>query len=185
MEVKFCSACGHPLVEKMIDLFPRKACSSCDFVHWGNYSIGVGALVVKEEKVLLVRRAQEPGKGFWTNPGGYIEQTEKIDETICREVLEESGVVADVKGILAIRDQPRDIHNVYIAFEMSYVDGEPKPDEFEVDAAGFFSLEDMKTMNVAVFTKWLVHVALHAKREGLTVDTQPESPLSRYGLYRV
>lgn len=67
-----------------VDGTPRRACTQCSFVHWGNYSIGVGALVVKEDKVLLVRRAQDPGKGYWTNPGGYIEQLEPIEETIVR-----------------------------------------------------------------------------------------------------
>ncbi len=115
----------------------RHACSECAFVHWGNYSVGVGALVVKDGKMLLVRRAQEPGKGYWTNPGGYIEQLELIHETIEREVLEEAGVQAAVKSIVAVRDQPRHIHNVYIAFAMEYLGGEPKPDGEEVDAAGF------------------------------------------------
>jgi ADP-ribose pyrophosphatase YjhB (NUDIX family) len=154
-------------------------------VHWGNYSIGVGALVVKDDKVLLVRRAQEPGKGYWTNPGGYIEQLEPIAETIEREVLEESGIQAVVKNIVALRDQPRSIHNVYIAFSMDYVGGEPVPDGFEVDAAGFYSLQEMETMNVAGFTRWLVDVALHSRSEGLTVDDRPIVDLPGHGLFRV
>lgn len=168
-----------------MDGTPRRACTKCSFVHWGNYSIGVGALVVKDDKVLLVRRAQEPGKGYWTNPGGYIEQLEPIEETIVREVREESGVEARVKGIVALRDQPRSIHNVYIAFEMDYVDGEPVPDEDEVDAAGFYSVEEMKAMNVAPFTQWLVDVALYGSMDGLAIDKAPVVPLNGYGLFRV
>ncbi len=164
----------------------RRACTKCSFVHWGNYSIGVGALVVHEDKMLLVRRAQEPGKGYWTNPGGYIEQMEPIEETIVREVMEECKVTAKVSGIVALRDQPRSIHNLYVAFSMDYVGGEPTPDGIEVDAAGFYSLDEMESMNVAPFTKWLVDVALRGNLSaGLAVDRNPIVPLNGYGLFRV
>lgn len=185
MTVNYCAACGYPMETRMIGGAERRACTSCNAVHWGNYSIGVGALVVKDGKVLLVRRAQEPGKGRWTNPGGYIEQLEPIEETIVREVLEETGVQTRVKGIIALRDQPRDIHNIYIAFEMDYLDGEPLPDGVEVDAAGFFSPEEMKSMPVAPFTQWLVDVALNGKTDGLLPDREPLVPLNGYGIFRV
>jgi ADP-ribose pyrophosphatase YjhB (NUDIX family) len=136
--------------------------------------------------MLLVRRAQEPGKGFWTNPGGYIEQMEPIEETIVREVMEECNVTAKVRSIVALRDQPRSIHNLYVAFAMDYVGGEPTPDGVEVDAAGFYGLEEMEAMNVAPFTKWLVDVALRGNRSaGLAVDRNPVVLLNGYGLFRV
>ncbi|MFC4303776.1 NUDIX domain-containing protein [Cohnella boryungensis] len=185
MEVKFCSSCGAEMETRDVDGTLRRACSKCSFVHWGNYSIGVGALVVKEDKMLLVRRAQDPGKGYWTNPGGYIEQLEPIEETIVREVREECGVESKVKGIVALRDQPRSIHNLYVAFEMDYVGGEPTPDGVEVDAAGFYGMEEMEAMNVAPFTKWLVDVALRGKSDGLVIDENPVVPQNGYGLFRV
>ncbi|MCZ8516014.1 NUDIX domain-containing protein [Paenibacillus filicis] len=185
MTPSYCMKCGQPLESRSVGGSDRLACTGaeCDFVHWGNYSIGVGALVVREGKVLLVRRAIEPGKGNWTNPGGYIEQREPIEETIVREVFEESGVTAAVKRIVALRDQPRDVHNVYIAFLMDYVDGDPVPDGVETDGAGFFSLEEMKEMQVANFTKWLVDIAFHrtAAGGGLRQDSHPVAPLNGTG----
>lgn len=185
MEAKFCMTCGSAMESRDVDGTIRRACTECSFVHWGNYSIGVGALVIKDEKMLLVRRAQEPGKGRWTNPGGYIEQHELIQDTIEREVLEESGVKAVVTRLVAVRDLPRSIHNVYIAFEMDYISGEPQPDGVEVDAAGFYSLAEMETMNVADFTRWLIDVALHSKTTGLVEDKDPIIKMDGYGLYRV
>ncbi|UOF90279.1 NUDIX domain-containing protein [Fodinisporobacter ferrooxydans] len=140
---------------------------------------------MKDNKVLLVRRAIDPGKGLWTNPGGYIEQHEPIEQTVVREVLEESGVSAMVKEVVAIRDLPRDIHNLYVAFSMEYIEGEPCPDGMEVDAAGFFSLQEIEHMNVAGFTRWLVDVAFHGKNQGLIVDQNPIVPLTGYSLFRV
>ncbi|HZG57192.1 NUDIX domain-containing protein [Paenibacillus sp.] len=181
LAANYCMSCGAKLVVRDVDGTPRRACSECSFVHWGDYSVGVGALVEKDGKLLLVRRAQEPGRGFWTNPGGYIEQLESIDDTIRREVLEESGVQACVKSIVALRDQPRSVHNVYIAFAMEYDSGEPTPDGVEVDGAGFFSLEEMADMNVAPFTRWLVDVALNGKSAGLAIDLDPQPPMNGRG----
>jgi ADP-ribose pyrophosphatase YjhB (NUDIX family) len=65
--------------------------------------------------VLLVRRAQEPGKGNWTNPGGYIEQKELIQDTIRRKMWEEAGVEAEVRRIIAVRDQPRQQIDLFAA----------------------------------------------------------------------
>lgn len=183
--VKYCSSCGAKLEERQIDDHLRLACPACSFVHWGSYSIGVGALVIKDGKVLLVRRAQEPGKGNWTNPGGYIEQHEQIQETVEREVQEEAGIIAKARGILAVRDLPRDVHNLYVAFEMEYVSGEPTPDNYEVDAAGFFDMKDMESMQVASFTKWLVDIALNGQNDGLQKDEVDEPRLKQSALFKV
>ncbi|MFD1675507.1 NUDIX domain-containing protein [Alicyclobacillus fodiniaquatilis] len=185
MKANYCLACGHALETRDIDGTDRRACPSCSFVFWGDYSIGVGALVVKDDKVLLVRRAQEPGKGFWTNPGGYCEQLEPLEETIVREVQEETAVLAKVKSVVALRDQPRSIHNLYVAFAMEYVEGEPSPDGMEVDGAGFFSLAEMENMNVAGLTRWLIDIALNGQGHGLVVDKDPIVPLDGHGLFRV
>ncbi len=185
MNAKFCLVCGAALKSRDVDGAVRLACTACSYVHWGNYSVGVGALVMKDGKLLLVRRAQEPGKGKWTNPGGYIEQEELIEDTIVREVMEEAGVNARVQSIVAVRDLPRSIHNIYLAFSMEYISGDPLPDGVEVDDAGFFSLEEMEQMNVADFTKWLVDVALKQAGTGLVKDETPLIPFPGYGLFRV
>jgi ADP-ribose pyrophosphatase YjhB (NUDIX family) len=184
MEVKFCPSCGTALETREISSAPRKACPNCNFIHWGDYSVGVGAIISRDEKFLLVRRAENPGKGLWTNPGGYIEQHEKIHETIKREVLEEAGVEAVVTNIIALRDQPRSIHNIYIAFKMEYVGGEPEPDGVEVDAAGFFSHEEMAAMPVAKFTSWLIDCAKYTQSKGLQSDPKPLFPVEGEDFFR-
>lgn len=183
MSVNYCIKCGSPMEKREIDGVTRKACQSCDFVFWGDYSIGVGGLVIKDQKILLVKRAHDPGKGYWTNPGGYIEQFENIEETIVREVKEEAGINAKVNRIVAIRDLPRQVHNLYIAFAMEYLDGEPNPDGIESDEAGFYSHEEIEIMNVAPFTRWLVKVAFEGKERGLNKDE--ETMLKDHLLYSV
>jgi ADP-ribose pyrophosphatase YjhB (NUDIX family) len=62
---------------------------------------GVGAVIVRDDvgggkRVLLIRRGQEPLKGEWSLPGGAVELGETLEEAICREVLEETGLVVEV-----------------------------------------------------------------------------------------
>ena len=54
--------------------------------------VGVGAITVKDEKVLLVKRGVEPSKGLWAIPGGTLELGETLQECAAREILEETGI---------------------------------------------------------------------------------------------
>ena len=65
--------------------------------------VGVGAVILHEDKVLLVRRGQSPSFGKWSLPGGLVELGESTREAIAREVMEECGIgirVVDVAGVL-------------------------------------------------------------------------------------
>lgn len=55
--------------------------------------VGVGAIVIREGRVLLVQRGIEPSRGLWAIPGGSLELGETIQEGAEREILEETGVV--------------------------------------------------------------------------------------------
>ncbi len=54
--------------------------------------VGVGAIVIDEDRVLLVERGREPLKGYWSLPGGALELGESLEEGVQREVREESGL---------------------------------------------------------------------------------------------
>ena len=62
--------------------------------------IGVGGVVIDEEKVLLVRRATEPARGEWTIPGGLLEVGETLAEGVARELLEETGLTVRVVDLI-------------------------------------------------------------------------------------
>ena len=185
MDIKYCSNCGDKLEVRVVYEEERKACPSCPFVHWGNYSVSVGALVIKDEKMLLVRRKHDPGKGKWTNPGGFIEQTELIEQSAVREVLEETGVTTKVKSIVMLGDYPGRVHNIYIGFLMEYVDGQPQPDEVEVDEADFFSLEEMASMDVADMTRGLAKIAFENQSIGLLPNPLPKTTFNGYTFFNV
>jgi len=64
----------------------------------------VGAFILKDGKLLLVKRAYEPGAGKWTVPGGAIELGEKTVEALHREILEEVGIRLKNVKLLDIYD---------------------------------------------------------------------------------
>ena len=66
--------------------------------------IGVGAVIIRGDRVLLVRRATEPLKGEWSVPGGVLELGEKLREGVRREVLEETGLQVEPGEVLDVFD---------------------------------------------------------------------------------
>ncbi len=66
--------------------------------------IGVGAVIIRGDRVLLVRRATEPLQGEWSVPGGVLELGEKLCEGIRREVLEETGLQVEPGEVLDVFD---------------------------------------------------------------------------------
>lgn len=182
MEVTYCSNCGAKLEIRLVNDEPRKACPDCDYVYWGNYSVSVGGLVFMEDKVLLVRRMQQPGRGNWTNPGGYVEQTEEIGRGVVREIFEETTVKSTVAELISIADKPDLVHNLYLNFILEYVSGTPTADQKEIDGAGFFSLEEMKEMQVPDLTKELVRIAVQ-KRQGFHKNNRERNQLNGFVMY--
>jgi 8-oxo-dGTP diphosphatase len=66
---------------------------------------GVGAVIVSEGRVLLVQRGHEPLKGEWSLPGGALEIGETLQQGICREVLEETGLVVEPLAVIEVFDR--------------------------------------------------------------------------------
>jgi 8-oxo-dGTP diphosphatase len=62
--------------------------------------VGVGGVVIDQERVLLVRRATEPARGEWTIPGGLLEVGETLAEGVARELLEETGLTVRVVDLI-------------------------------------------------------------------------------------
>ena len=67
--------------------------------------VGVGAVVVHEGRVLLVRRGSEPLKGHWTLPGGLLELGESIVDGVARETREETGLVVEPLELVELIDR--------------------------------------------------------------------------------
>ena len=120
------------------------------------YNIGVGGAVTRDGQLLLVRRASRHGRGNWQLPGGFIEPNETIEQAVVREVQEETGVIAEVEGVLGLRSRydPESGNGIYIILLLRPVSGEPRADGSEVDHAGYFSLEQIRQLNPLPPVNW-------------------------------
>lgn len=82
--------------------------------------IGVSALVVDHDRLLLVRRSKPPAAGAWSLPGGALEAGETLAEGVTRELREETGLEGVCGALLGVVERPDDSpHHVVLAFEVT------------------------------------------------------------------
>lgn len=93
--MNYCSECGAKLVWKIPcgDNCERFVCESCDKIHYQNPVIIASCLAHFEDKVVWMQRAEQPRKGSWVIPAGFMEKGETLREAAARELFEETGAV--------------------------------------------------------------------------------------------
>ena len=102
---RFCTQCGGPLEERLVGAHHATTvpvCPSCGAVHWIDPKVAAGCLLVRDGRVLLVRRAIEPGYGKWVFPGGHVDRGETLEAAALRETREECGAVAAIDGLVGV-----------------------------------------------------------------------------------
>jgi 8-oxo-dGTP diphosphatase len=109
-----------------------------------NPLVGVGAVIVQENRVLLIRRGQAPLLGEWSLPGGVLECGETLREAIIREVREETGLTVETGEMLGVyeritRNEDRRVryHYVLIDFLCRPVSGDLKAASDAADVRWF------------------------------------------------
>ncbi len=144
----------------------RMVCQDCGFIHYENPRIVVAAVAVLGDKILLCRRAIPPREGYWTVPGGFMENNETTEEAAIRETLEETGASIVVRDLLAVYSLPHigQVHIVYRA-EMSSPTIEAGPESLE---ACLFAVDELPWDELAFPTNtWALRHFLEARGEVL------------------
>ncbi|MFL6299370.1 MAG: NUDIX hydrolase [Terriglobales bacterium] len=128
--------------------------------------LGVGAVVLRRGKVLLVCRAQEPCKGEWTFPGGVVELGETLREAAERETYEETGIRIHAGEVLEVVDSLVKGSGGRLRFHYSIVDvvckylsGSPRAGD-DVSEVAWVPVEQALRMPLAGVTKQVLKKAL-------------------------
>lgn len=105
MEYRFCPTCGGPLEKRSLKAGDpdRLVCRQCGFVFYLDPKVAVGTVIRTEDsRLVLVRRAIEPGYGLWVFPGGYVDRGEEITTAAVREAREESGLDVRLESLVNV-----------------------------------------------------------------------------------
>jgi ADP-ribose pyrophosphatase YjhB (NUDIX family) len=96
--------------------------------------VGLGALILKGDRVLLVQRGRPPLKGYWSLPGGLLETGEHLADAICREVLEETGLTVKPLAVVEVFERimrdgmgKAEYHYVLVDYLCKVTGGELQP----------------------------------------------------------
>jgi 8-oxo-dGTP diphosphatase len=134
--------------------------------------VGVGIITFNNKnKVLLVKRGNEPSKGLWSLPGGLVELGERVREAGIREVKEECNIDIEPEDVISVVDlilEDSDgkvkYHYILIDYLAKYIGGELKP-QSDVSDAAWFSQDELKELDIPEVTREVLEKAFKLESE--------------------
>ncbi len=143
-EVNYCPRCGTAVT--LAERFGRQraVCPQCGWIHFEDPKVAAAILVEQDGRVLLVRRTNEPFRGKWTLPAGFVDAREDPARAAERECLEETGLTVRATRILDVvagREHPRGADFV-IVYRGELVSGELQAGD-DADQAGWFARTEL------------------------------------------
>jgi ADP-ribose pyrophosphatase YjhB (NUDIX family) len=167
--LNFCSRCGTQLEFGAIDGEDRDrlACPSCGHIAYVNPRLVVTVFPITEAgELVLIRRGIEPGKGWWAQPGGFLEVDETVNQAAIRETWEETGLLVEPGEIIGLYTR-LEAAVVTIAFEARIVGGLAAPTR-EATEITAFAPEDIPWSGIAFSTTtWALRDWLDRRRPDL------------------
>jgi ADP-ribose pyrophosphatase YjhB (NUDIX family) len=156
MQPKFCMRCGHALAAREVeDQRVRPVCPACGYVVYLNPPIAVGVIAERKDgKIALVLRGENPGRGLWGLPAGFMENDETIEAAARRECFEETGLtieLGELWGVWSYYHEPKQTAGVLVLYAARVVDGEPRAGSDSVQVQ-FFSLDEITEAQLAFTT---------------------------------
>jgi ADP-ribose pyrophosphatase YjhB (NUDIX family) len=125
------------------------ACTDCGADARPAPKVLVACFVFRGEQLLWMRRAEDPQRGFWAIPAGYMEHGETLAEAAARELREETGLVLKPEALrLYSLGSITPISQLYVAFRASVRDAECAPGA-EALELGFFAEHELPWAEVA------------------------------------
>jgi mutator protein MutT len=133
--------------------------------------VGVGAVIVSDGKVLLVKRGREPLAGQWSLPGGAVEVGETLEECLVRELREETGLDVEVGPVIEVFDRIThdqegrvEYHFVLVDYLCWPIGGELRPAS-DVDDATYVAPDGLGQYSLTTKAHQVIERALELARE--------------------
>lgn len=123
---RYCPDCGTELAVQVLFRKPRASCPNCGWVHFADPKVAVAVVLREGGRVLLVRRVNEPFRGQWTLPAGFMDAGEDARRAAERECLEETGLTVRAGAVLDVisgREHERGADFV-IVFQAEVISGD-------------------------------------------------------------
>jgi ADP-ribose pyrophosphatase YjhB (NUDIX family) len=136
---RFCPICGGELETRLLKAGEpeRLVCRQCGFVFYLDPKVAVGTIIATaDSRLVLVRRAIEPGYGLWVFPGGFVDRGEEITQAAIREAREESGLEVRLDRLVNIYSYP-DAAVIVVVYAATAIRGELCGDEECLEARLF------------------------------------------------
>ena len=150
-QYQYCSECGAALsVHKIEGLVRvRASCSRCNIEYHAHPQVLLTGFVSCGEKLLWIRRALEPRRGYWAIPGGFRELGESLVEGAARELQEETGIFLTPDQLqFYMMGSITYINQIYVAFRAAVTSEQCFPGSEAIEV-GFFSRKDFPWDEVA------------------------------------
>ena len=141
---KFCPRCASPLKYEEKFGMVRPICPQCGWIYFQDPKVAAAVLIEEGSRVLLVQRANEPFRGLWTLPAGFVNGGEDPAEAAARECLEETGLTVHVTRVLDViagREHERGADFI-IVYQAQVISGEMTPAD-DADAVEWFERENL------------------------------------------
>lgn len=137
--------------------------------------VGVGAVIIENDRVLLVKRGYPPLLGEWSIPGGVLEVGEMLREAAVREAREETGLAVETGELLGVFDRVlREgerirYHYVLIDFLCRRISGEPCCGT-DADEVRWFGVEELEPLKLAPDTFEVIRRGFSARKQISSTD---------------
>ncbi|MAS35840.1 MAG: NUDIX hydrolase [Anaerolineaceae bacterium] len=156
----YCPVCGEKLVTRQRTGAMRPVCPGCDFTVYFDPKVAVAACILQNDRILLIRRGNEPMRGLWAMPAGFMDYDEDPKAATRREVLEETGLQIRIDQLLDVFHTNSDggIANLVIVYQASITGGVMQADD-DADAVAWFGKENVPQVaflpSQTIVKRWL------------------------------
>lgn len=142
--IRFCPYCGTATEVRFLFGANRAVCPTCGWKHFDDPKVAAAVLVWVDGLVLLNRRVNEPQRGKWSLPAGFVDAYEDPARAAERECLEETGLQVHVTGLVDVIAGREHSHgaDIFIVYTAEIIGGMLQAGD-DADDVGFFPLEHL------------------------------------------